>query len=137
MPDSAFRLWSALTCQRFGRLRLVAVIVRSVNRGDQSGDESPHSKFGHSWHPAFTFTYFLLTFALMPKCPTCGKPVEWQDNPWRPFCSERCKLIDFSRWANEEYRVPGANTSPAEGDELPTVDKANNEDDVESLGGEH
>ena len=37
----------------------------------------------------------------MPKCPTCGKPVEWQDNPARPFCSERCKLIDFGRWADE------------------------------------
>ncbi|HEX8890133.1 MAG TPA: DNA gyrase inhibitor YacG [Pyrinomonadaceae bacterium] len=40
------------------------------------------------------------------KCPTCDKPIEWQDNPYRPFCSERCKLIDFGRWANEEYRVP-------------------------------
>jgi uncharacterized protein len=39
-------------------------------------------------------------------CPTCNKPIEWQDNPYRPFCSERCKLIDFGRWANEEYRVP-------------------------------
>lgn len=39
-------------------------------------------------------------------CPTCQKPAEWQDNPHRPFCSERCKLIDFGRWANEEYRVP-------------------------------
>jgi len=42
------------------------------------------------------------------KCPTCGKPTEWKDNPARPFCSERCKLIDFGRWANEEFRVPGA-----------------------------
>ncbi|MGB9179444.1 MAG: DNA gyrase inhibitor YacG [Pyrinomonadaceae bacterium] len=42
----------------------------------------------------------------MKKCPTCGKPVEWKDNPARPFCSERCKLIDFGRWADEEYRVP-------------------------------
>ena len=41
------------------------------------------------------------------KCPTCGEPVKWQDNPFRPFCSERCKLIDFGRWANEEYSVPG------------------------------
>ena len=40
------------------------------------------------------------------KCPNCGKPSEWQDNPQRPFCSERCRLIDFGRWANEEYRVP-------------------------------
>jgi endogenous inhibitor of DNA gyrase (YacG/DUF329 family) len=89
-------------------------------------------------HPrqAFTFGCFLLTFAFMPKCPTCGKPVEWQDNPSRPFCSERCKLIDFSRWANEEYRVPGQNSSPAEGDELPTVDKANGEDGGESASGE-
>ena len=42
------------------------------------------------------------------KCPTCGKSAEWQDNPYRPFCSERCKLVDLSRWVNEEYRVPGA-----------------------------
>ncbi len=42
------------------------------------------------------------------KCPTCGKPAEWQDNPYRPFCSERCQLVDLSAWVNEEYRVPGA-----------------------------
>jgi uncharacterized protein len=47
------------------------------------------------------------------KCPTCDQPVKWQDNPYRPFCSERCKLIDFGRWANEEYCVPGERTSPA------------------------
>jgi uncharacterized protein len=41
------------------------------------------------------------------KCPTCGKPVEWKDNPFRPFCSERCKLVDLGRWVSEEYRVPG------------------------------
>ncbi|HEY8184710.1 MAG TPA: DNA gyrase inhibitor YacG [Pyrinomonadaceae bacterium] len=43
----------------------------------------------------------------MKKCPTCNKPVEWADNPFRPFCSERCKLVDFSKWVSEEYRVPG------------------------------
>lgn len=43
----------------------------------------------------------------MRKCPTCGITVEWKDNPWRPFCSERCKLIDFGKWASEEYRMPG------------------------------
>ncbi|HEX8775737.1 MAG TPA: DNA gyrase inhibitor YacG [Pyrinomonadaceae bacterium] len=48
------------------------------------------------------------------KCPTCDKPVEWQDNPNRPFCSERCKLIDFGKWANEEYRVPDERTPLAE-----------------------
>ncbi len=43
----------------------------------------------------------------MKKCPTCNKPVRWQDNPFRPFCSERCKLVDLSKWVSEEYRVPG------------------------------
>jgi endogenous inhibitor of DNA gyrase (YacG/DUF329 family) len=108
--------------------RLQAALISSQARLKAELRTICHSR------PAFTFGYFLLTFALMPKCPTCGKPVEWQDNPSRPFCSERCKLIDFSRWANEEYRVPGQNSSPAEGDELPTVDKANGEDDEDSLG---
>lgn len=45
------------------------------------------------------------------KCPTCGKEAEWNENPYRPFCSERCKLVDLGRWVNEEYRVPGASVS--------------------------
>ena len=40
-------------------------------------------------------------------CPQCGAPVEWAPaNRWRPFCSERCKLIDLGAWASEAYRVP-------------------------------
>lgn len=40
-------------------------------------------------------------------CPTCGKNVEWRpENAYRPFCSERCKLIDLGEWATEKYRVP-------------------------------
>lgn len=47
------------------------------------------------------------------KCPTCGKTVEWSsDNPWRPFCSERCKLIDLGEWAEETHRIPGEPVSP-------------------------
>jgi uncharacterized protein len=39
-------------------------------------------------------------------CPRCGTPVRWEaDSPFRPFCSERCKMIDFGAWAMEEYRV--------------------------------
>jgi endogenous inhibitor of DNA gyrase (YacG/DUF329 family) len=30
----------------------------------------------------------------------------WEENPWRPFCSEVCKLIDLGKWAFEEYRIP-------------------------------
>ena len=57
----------------------------------------------------------------MKKCPNCGKPVEWKDNPARPFCSERCKLIDFGAWANEEYSVPAQEPAPA----LEDVDPSN------------
>jgi endogenous inhibitor of DNA gyrase (YacG/DUF329 family) len=40
-------------------------------------------------------------------CPTCAKPVEWRpENAYRPFCSERCKLIDLGDWATEKFRVP-------------------------------
>jgi endogenous inhibitor of DNA gyrase (YacG/DUF329 family) len=66
----------------------------------------------------------------MRKCPTCGKAIEWQDNPWRPFCSERCKLIDFSRWANGEYRVPGRNVNPAETGEQPNSDQTDRGEEV-------
>jgi uncharacterized protein len=40
------------------------------------------------------------------KCPTCNKETAVKGNPFRPFCSERCKLIDLGRWAAGHYRVP-------------------------------
>lgn len=41
------------------------------------------------------------------RCPQCGGESEWNAaNAFRPFCSERCKLIDFGAWASESYRVP-------------------------------
>ena len=47
-------------------------------------------------------------------CPTCGAAVRWvAENSWKPFCSERCKLIDLGHWATEQYRVP-AQTHPDE-----------------------
>lgn len=40
-------------------------------------------------------------------CPQCGAPTEYDPaNPWRPFCSERCRLIDLGAWASESYRLP-------------------------------
>ena len=41
----------------------------------------------------------------MIKCPICGTPTTWKDNPDRPFCSERCRTIDLGNWASEDYRV--------------------------------
>ncbi|HYQ38738.1 MAG TPA: DNA gyrase inhibitor YacG [Pseudomonas sp.] len=41
-------------------------------------------------------------------CPTCAAPVEWTaTNPYRPFCCERCKLIDLGAWAAEEHAIAG------------------------------
>ncbi|MGH7916505.1 MAG: DNA gyrase inhibitor YacG [Candidatus Binataceae bacterium] len=42
------------------------------------------------------------------RCPICKKPVEASpDNRFRPFCSERCRMIDLGTWAGEGYRVEG------------------------------
>jgi endogenous inhibitor of DNA gyrase (YacG/DUF329 family) len=42
------------------------------------------------------------------RCPTCGRSVEWNESsPWRPFCSERCKLIDLGAWAAEKHSIAG------------------------------
>lgn len=41
------------------------------------------------------------------KCPQCGRlSIYSLENSYRPFCSERCKLIDLGQWADESYRIP-------------------------------
>ncbi len=55
-------------------------------------------------------------------CPNCRKPVPWRsDNPHRPFCSDRCKLIDLGAWADEKRVIPGD----------PVIDAASSEDEDE------
>jgi endogenous inhibitor of DNA gyrase (YacG/DUF329 family) len=49
------------------------------------------------------------------KCPSCGKSVLWtSEERWRPFCSERCRLIDLGAWADGSHAIPGnpAGVSP-------------------------
>ena len=46
------------------------------------------------------------------KCPTCSSETTYNGNPFRPFCSERCKLIDLGRWASEEFRMPTQDEAP-------------------------
>ncbi|TMA69367.1 MAG: DNA gyrase inhibitor YacG [Deltaproteobacteria bacterium] len=41
------------------------------------------------------------------RCPTCRREVDWEGNPCRPFCSERCRILDLAAWADERYRIPG------------------------------
>ena len=54
-------------------------------------------------------------------CPQCSSPVPWQeDQQWKPFCSERCKLIDLGDWATENHRIKG--------EELPATDNPDSPD---------
>ena len=52
-------------------------------------------------------------------CPACGKPALYSPaNPWRPFCSERCRIHDLGAWATESYRIP-AKPDEEEGESPP------------------
>jgi hypothetical protein len=57
------------------------------------------------------------------KCPTCGRPLEWSPaSPFRPFCSERCRLIDLGAWLSEERSIAGESSAappPADESEKP------------------
>jgi len=57
------------------------------------------------------------------KCPTCGREAEYNDNEYRPFCSERCKLLDFGAWADEQFAVPTEDAALSEED-LDQIEKA-------------
>ncbi len=60
------------------------------------------------------------------KCPTCGKAVEWsEEQRWKPFCSERCKLMDLGAWAGEGYRIPERPGKETAGEDLPVNDPEN------------
>jgi hypothetical protein len=55
-------------------------------------------------------------------CPTCRRAVEWSpESPWRPFCSERCKLIDLGAWVSGQRAIPG--------DEVPVVTAGEGQDE--------
>lgn len=57
------------------------------------------------------------------KCPICHRPTTFEGNPDRPFCSERCKLLDFGAWASEEYAVPAEEAPPSfeDGEHMPAA----------------
>ncbi|MDX1491242.1 MAG: DNA gyrase inhibitor YacG [Pseudohongiellaceae bacterium] len=58
---------------------------------------------------------------LKVNCPQCEEIVPWtEESKYRPFCSERCKLIDFGDWASERHSIPGepVNKYPDDEDEF-------------------
>ncbi len=69
-----------------------------------------------------------MTFSASKPCPICRKPRDHaltqrsgsaQDNPFHPFCSQRCKDRDLARWFTDSYAVPGP---PADPDQLAPED---------------
>ncbi|MES3036530.1 MAG: DNA gyrase inhibitor YacG [Bdellovibrionota bacterium] len=59
-------------------------------------------------------------------CPQCRKPAIYSsENPYRPFCSERCRLIDLGAWASEDYKVP----TPVDPNDLNPETPDENEDE--------
>jgi endogenous inhibitor of DNA gyrase (YacG/DUF329 family) len=62
---------------------------------------------------------------IMPlvKCPTCRKEIEWSESEYRPFCSERCKLIDLGEWIEGGYSLPDE-SSPLTEEDLQKIETA-------------
>jgi endogenous inhibitor of DNA gyrase (YacG/DUF329 family) len=49
------------------------------------------------------------------KCPTCRREIDWSASEFRPFCSDRCRLIDLGAWLSEKHAIPG--DAPAQGED--------------------
>jgi endogenous inhibitor of DNA gyrase (YacG/DUF329 family) len=66
---------------------------------------------------------------LMVACPACGRKLAYdRSNPWRPFCSERCKTTDLGAWASGAYVIQGGPSEeepPEEGDSGPDAPRRN------------
>ncbi len=65
-------------------------------------------------------------------CPTCKKKFNYFESEFRPFCGEKCRLIDLGHWLTESYSVPAEKITP---DEIETLEKLheekNNKEDPE------
>jgi endogenous inhibitor of DNA gyrase (YacG/DUF329 family) len=59
------------------------------------------------------------------RCPICKAKTRYAGNPYRPFCSERCKLIDLAKWLEGCYKVPG-NYDAARQTENPRNEESDN-----------
>jgi endogenous inhibitor of DNA gyrase (YacG/DUF329 family) len=61
------------------------------------------------------------------KCPTCRREIDWSTSPFRPFCSERCRLIDLGAWLSEQRAIPSdasaEETQSTQDEEAPTPPK--------------
>ncbi|MBL7664936.1 MAG: DNA gyrase inhibitor YacG [Bacteriovoracaceae bacterium] len=61
---------------------------------------------------------------LIVKCSHCEKEFSYYTSKFRPFCSERCKMVDLGRWLSEEYAIPVVKKT-VEDAETPTIEEEN------------
>jgi uncharacterized protein len=77
-----------------------------------------------AWFVATLRTAEFRVSKMTVQCPRCGQSCLFtSENPFRPFCSERCKIIDLGAWADESYRVAVTQEDFAGEDEIPTDDE--------------
>lgn len=60
-------------------------------------------------------------------CPNCKKKFTYYSSEFRPFCTERCRLIDLGQWLNESYTVPAVKMTPEEEEQLERLIDENSE----------
>lgn len=71
-------------------------------------------------------------------CPHCKKQFNYYSSEFRPFCTEKCRMIDLGHWFNESYTVPAHKISPEEAEQLEQIinekenDQKDNEEDDSS-----
>ena len=65
---------------------------------------------------------------LVVKCPQCKKSFKYYSSEFRPFCADKCKMIDMGHWFEESYVLNGkSNTVYVEDPEM--LEKLNNDDE--------
>lgn len=84
---------------------------------DEQFDKETNSKVNNN--NVSTNNVFTKKVTTIVPCPTCQQSVSWvASSIYRPFCSERCRLIDLGEWASESYKIPESRTSMnGEGDQ--------------------
>ena len=59
--------------------------------------------------------------SLQVTCPKCQKKFDYYTSEFRPFCCEKCRMIDLGHWLNESYTVPASKISPEEAEQLEQI----------------
>jgi endogenous inhibitor of DNA gyrase (YacG/DUF329 family) len=57
-------------------------------------------------------------------CPNCKKRFNYFESEFRPFCCEKCRMIDLGHWLSESYSVPAEKLTP---DEIDTLEQLHEE----------